>query len=691
MHTTILSHYEKFWGPGSLFYKNTDPKLAVDLVWFPANAATDFHRIATIGLSDKIMPVTPGAESERRQEFIIYLPKQWSVNLNDKESPSTWACMFIFFAGRYIVDRDIWLHPGSILHTEDSRHPTFFRYPFALVMPPLGEKPEFSPLKLSNETINLNVLMLITNKESEFLKAHGLKVLMEKMLERETIYPVMDPFRPCTFDVTDTPQAKDARVEGFDMALRQEAVEEHCAKHFGVAPKVLDIQLQGVGDRAFALLVFAPTKERPFYTVVTRGISNIKQKVEGAFENWRRVELLLYFSMEESSDINNNPFCRILNNLARTAFAGNLTARPGMRISNGEPPKPLVENSALTTVEFLWPLFETPDFDTLSVDSNESPTEPLRFCQILLLSTREVQFSTDAPVIRLRKMEGCGTLDQVLNFQRPCTFDLIDKGQKRSIPFRVRSPNLSIPAEIVAGLKSETAASVSKGASEQSNDAAAERQKHLRMGCILSTIIFVALISIVGSDAFDRAVPKHGVLIGASIAFALWIIFPFLYARIIGVLSKPAAPHRVAGTVASSAAQHIEIIDQYLKTWDEFAQGANEKVAILNANQSTFESALSDALLKRDRRAPGRLVFFAVVQVGVPISCDGKIGRAFRAMVGDSVPTTTDEGKDVYFPADVYFWWQENKSKYDLYPLFEEWSQRDFAKRTVIPMYEKLK
>jgi hypothetical protein len=45
----------------------------------------------------------------------------------------------------------------------------------------------------------------------------------------------------------------------------------------------------------------------------------------------------------------------------------------------------------------------------------------------------------------------------------------------------------------------------------------------------------------------------------------------------------------------------------------------------------------------------------------------------------------------VYFAADLYHWWLEHQKEYERYALFDEWAERGFAKKTVIPMYRRLR
>jgi hypothetical protein len=129
-------------------------------------------------------------------------------------------------------------------------------------------------------------------------------------------------------------------------------------------------------------------------------------------------------------------------------------------------------------------------------------------------------------------------------------------------------------------------------------------------------------------------------------------------------------------------------VDGYLAKWDRFAQGENTLVPFLRDNKSAFEAALSRLLMAKDPRAPARMVFYPVVQVGGAIPAESELGKATATILGHDFPvTTTKEGERVYFCGDLYFWWEANQDKFQAYPLFVEWSKRDFAQTVVIPMF----
>ena len=132
----------------------------------------------------------------------------------------------------------------------------------------------------------------------------------------------------------------------------------------------------------------------------------------------------------------------------------------------------------------------------------------------------------------------------------------------------------------------------------------------------------------------------------------------------------------------------VQLVDGYLEKWDRFAQGENQLVPELRDDRAAFEVALGRLLLAGDKRAPARMVFYAVVQVGGSIPAGSDLGKASAAVLGPGFPVaTTNDGEHVYFGGDLYLWWEANRSKYDAFALFDEWCKRDFAQTVVIPMF----
>lgn len=149
---------------------------------------------------------------------------------------------------------------------------------------------------------------------------------------------------------------------------------------------------------------------------------------------------------------------------------------------------------------------------------------------------------------------------------------------------------------------------------------------------------------------------------------------------------------RDATTRIDSTAPDFKFIDSYLA---KMPQGGGA-ISIQDDETQRFRAQLGLALSQKDRRAPGRMVFFTVRQ-GVEgrgfIPYESKIGRACHALFADEVPLIHIQpgAMLVYTEANVYSWWERHKGEYETFPPYDSWRQSEHVKKTVIPIYESLK
>jgi hypothetical protein len=135
----------------------------------------------------------------------------------------------------------------------------------------------------------------------------------------------------------------------------------------------------------------------------------------------------------------------------------------------------------------------------------------------------------------------------------------------------------------------------------------------------------------------------------------------------------------------------LVFVDDYLGRWDRFAQGENSLVPYLRDNKKKFEGELASLLRAGDKNATGRVVFYAVVQVGGFIDVDSDLGREVAKAFGSLPLTEVKDGEKKVFAGDLYFWWQERKKDFLVYPLYEEWLKRDFTRNSVIQLYRNVR
>ncbi len=84
------------------------------------------------------------------------------------------------------------------------------------------------------------------------------------------------------------------------------------------------------------------------------------------------------------------------------------------------------------------------------------------------------------------------------------------------------------------------------------------------------------------------------------------------------------------------------------------------------------------------------MVFYPVVQVGGSIPAGSQLGKACATVLGEDFPTTATKDKvRVYLGGDLYLRWESNRDKYEALALRNQWSNREFAQKVVIPMYRR--
>src|SRR4249920_2459810 len=94
------------------------------------------------------------------------------------------------------------------------------------------------------------------------------------------------------------------------------------------------------------------------------------------------------------------------------------------------------------------------------------------------------------------------------------------------------------------------------------------------------------------------------------------LVVCFVFACAIPACSKQ-QPDVVAPAVGGAPiSRDLQVVDGYLEKWDRFAQGENQLVPELRDSKAGFEAALVRLLAAGDKRAPARMVFYPVVEVG---------------------------------------------------------------------------
>lgn len=195
----IKAHYLAHFGHCIISKDFPDGPFPFSLMLFGPSEERPGFTVTTLGLSQKKQQTTAGLEGYERIELLIYFPKDWGIDLTNRKLPSTWACLFLFYAANYIIDKNIFMHIGSVVHTEENRPAAVFRFPYAIFTPPLMEQPGFFPLDVDGTEIEFCSLILITQAEADFMKENGFTKLIKEMTDQQTYDCVINPTRSCTF------------------------------------------------------------------------------------------------------------------------------------------------------------------------------------------------------------------------------------------------------------------------------------------------------------------------------------------------------------------------------------------------------------------------------------------------------------------------------------------------------------
>lgn len=158
------------------------------------------------------------------------------------------------------------------------------------------------------------------------------------------------------------------------------AREETYSRYFGGEPEASHELLPLVPH--IDVYTYEPNDERPFYTLVTSGMSDLPQNAPEGMPV-RRVELVLYVEEPKQEYID------LLRWLAHLVHDQQTWFSPGSTMTNGNPPRPIFDGSELTCYFFSMPPLE-PEIhcpEELQFDG-----EPLYILWVVPLSTAEREY-----------------------------------------------------------------------------------------------------------------------------------------------------------------------------------------------------------------------------------------------------------------------------------------------------------
>lgn len=166
--------------------------------------------------------------------------------------------------------------------------------------------------------------------------------------------------------------------------------------------------------------VINPTQEKPFYTLVTSGMSDLPMNVPEGCEKLRYSELCLslpstwQMGQEPFKDENNYWPLRWLKILSRFPHQFDTWLCHGHTVPNGDPAEPFVAGTSLNTMMLLQPVLHDEQFATLELEE-----KVIHFYSLIPLYTEEVNLKLDKGVEALYDGFDRIGLTELLDIQRP--------------------------------------------------------------------------------------------------------------------------------------------------------------------------------------------------------------------------------------------------------------------------------
>jgi len=246
-----------------------------------------------------------------------------------------------------------------------------------------------------------------------------------KCKECQTVFVVYQPALPMQVERSESggPIYRHAeRQSAFTPATGDneniELISEHITRYCGKVETVLH---EIVSDLVHIDVHWvAPTRDRPFHTFVTSGMSDLPMAVPDGAEDYRFAELMLALpeswpiSMEAFKDERNYWPIRCLKTLARFSHEYQTWLCWGHTVPNGDPPKPFASNTELCCALLLSPLLADEGFTDLVAESDKI----IRFYSLVPVYREEMdlklQKGTDPLVERLVQQH----VSELLNPQR---------------------------------------------------------------------------------------------------------------------------------------------------------------------------------------------------------------------------------------------------------------------------------
>jgi hypothetical protein len=212
------------------------------------------------------------------------------------------------------------------------------------------------------------------------------------------------------------------RAKEFEVAVGNEETIDHVTAHIQrYCGEIGMVWHEVVSDLVHVdVHEVPPTPERPYYTLVTSGMSDRPMTVPSGAEKYRYAELMLSLpaewpiSMEAFKEEDNYWPVRLLKILARFPHEYDTWLSFGHTLPNDDPPQPYAPNTKLCCALLLVPLLVDKEFWSLKVSEEKT----IHFYSIVPLYREEMEFKVKHGTDPLLDKLGEHNVNELLDAKR---------------------------------------------------------------------------------------------------------------------------------------------------------------------------------------------------------------------------------------------------------------------------------
>lgn len=202
-----------------------------------------------------------------------------------------------------------------------------------------------------------------------------------------------------------------------------EAISQHIEEHIGPIENVWHELVSDIVH--IDVHVVAPRPERPYYTLVTSGMSDLRMKAPEGAEYWSYGELMIClppsWKMDQDAFKDERHYwpIRWLKTLARLPHEYGTWLSHHHTIPNGDPAEPLAKDSPFTGFMLVEPMTTSVDFHELMVP----PQQVIHFYAVLPLTSDEMSFKLQCGAAALCERLSKRKVTELVNPNRRSVLD----------------------------------------------------------------------------------------------------------------------------------------------------------------------------------------------------------------------------------------------------------------------------